>query len=260
MSDLQGTEIAIIGMVGRFPGARNLQEFWQNLHDGVESVRFLDAGEPAGLGGAATPQSTSNYVKAIADLDDIKSFDAAFFGYTPRDAELMDPQQRIFLECAWAVLEDAGYVPEAYSGAIGVFAGTMLSTYLLDNLLPNRHTFGVFDPVQVTVGNDESFLATRVSYNLNLKGPSCAIQTACSTSLVAIHLACQSLLNQECDIALAGGVCIQPQREVGYHYVEGSMNSPDGHTRTFDAQANGTIFGNGVGVVALKRLEDALAA
>jgi acyl transferase domain-containing protein len=257
--DLLGTEIAIVGMVGRFPGARNLDEFWRNLRDGVESIRFPDDQELEAMGVDAARRSDPAYVRAAADLDDIALFDAAFFGYTPRDAELMDPQQRLFLECAWEALEDAGYDPETGAGAVGVFAGTMMSTYLLHNLLPNRQLFGVVDPVQITVGNDESFLATRVSYNLNLKGPSCSVQTACSTSLVAVHLACQSLLNRECDIALAGGVCIQPRRAEGYQYTEGGMSSPDGHTRTFDTGANGTIFGNGVGIIVLKRLEDALA-
>ena len=259
MPDFQGIEIAIVGMAGRFPGAPNLEAFWRNLRDGVESIRFLSDQELEALGVDAALRRDPNYIRATSDLDDIQSFDAAFFGYTPRDAELMDPQQRIFLECAWEALENAGYDPETGQGAVGVFAGTTMSTYLMYNLLPNRRLSGSVDPVQVTVGNDESFLATRVSYNLNLKGPSCSVQTACSTSLVAVHFACQSLLNRECDFALAGGVCIQPSRAEGYHYAEGGMSSPDGHTRTFDAQANGTIFGNGVGIVVLKRLEDALA-
>jgi len=257
--DLQGTEIAIIGMAGRFPGARNLDEFWRNLCDGVESVRFLSDQELEALGVDAALRRDPNYVKAAAVLDGVKLFDAAFFGYTPRDAELMDPQHRIFLECAWEALECTGYDPETCQGAIGVFAGTMVSTYLLYNLLPNRQLFSTVDPVQVTVGNDESFLATRVSYNLNLRGPSCAIQTACSTSLVAVHLACQSLLNEECDMALAGGVCVNVKHPEGYRYVEGGMNSPDGHCRAFDARAGGTIFGSGIGIVVLKRLEDAIA-
>ncbi len=259
MTDLQGTEIAIIGMASRFPGAHNPDEFWRNLRDGVESIRFLDDQELQGLGIDPTRSSSPNYIRAAADLDGIQLFDAAFFGYTPRDAELMDPQHRLFLECAWEALEHAGCVPDSYPGAIGVFAGTMLSTYLLYNLFPNRNTFGLYDPVQVTVSNGEDFLTTRVSYNLNLRGPSFTVQTACSTSLVAVHLACQSLLNNECDAALAGGACVQLKYSEGYHYTEGGMSSPDGHTRTFDAQASGTIFGNGVGLVVLKRLEDALA-
>lgn len=259
VNNLQGTEIAIIGMAGRFPGARNLDEFWRNLQDGVESIRFLNDQEVEALGVSAAVRNDSNYVKAAAVLDDIDLFDAAFFGYTPRDAELIDPQQRIFLECAWEALESAGYNPETYPGAIGVFAGSVLSTYLLDNLLPNRQSVTNADPVQVTIGNSNGFLATRVSYNLNLRGPSVAVQTACSTSLVAIHLACQSLLNIECEMALAGGICINVGHPGGYHYAEGGIGSPDGHTRAFDANARGSIFGSGVGVVILKRLEDALA-
>lgn len=260
MSDgLQGTEIAIIGMAGRFPGARNLDEFWQNLCDGVESVRFLSDQELEDLGVDAVLRRDPNHVKAVAVLDDTRLFDATFFGYTPRDAELMDPQQRLFLECAWEALENAGYDPEIYQGAIGVFAGALMSTYLLYNLLPNRQFFSAVDPVQVTVSNSDDFLTTRVSYNLNLKGPSCTIQTACSTSLVAVHLACQSLLNAECDMVLAGGVGVNVKHSEGYHYVEGGMDSPDGHCRAFDARASGTIFGDGVGVVVLKRLADALA-
>jgi acyl transferase domain-containing protein len=256
---LHGTEIAIIGMTGRFPGARNLDEFWRNLRDGIESVRLLSDQELEALGVDAALRRDQNYVKATAVLDDVELFDAAFFGYTPRDAELMDPQQRIFLECAWEALENAGYGPETCTGAIGVFAGALLSTYLLYNLFPNRQFLSMVDPVQVTMSNSDDFLATRVSYNLNLKGPSCTVQTACSTSLVAVHLACQSLLNHECDVALAGGVSVNVNHPQGYHYAEGGMNSPDGHTRAFDAKASGTIFGNGVGAVVLKRLEDALA-
>jgi phthiocerol/phenolphthiocerol synthesis type-I polyketide synthase E len=256
---MNGTEIAVVGMAGRFPGARDLDEFWQNLCDGVESIRFPSDEELRARGVSEALLRDPNYVKASAALDGMELFDAGFFGYTPREAELMDPQHRVFLECSWEALERAGYDPDKYSGAIGVFAGGTTNTYLLYNLVSNPNLLNSLDPVQIDVGNGADFLATRASYKFNLKGPSCTIQTACSTSLVAVHTACQSLLNQECDMALAGGVSINVKHPEGYRYLQGSIVSPDGRCRAFDAQASGTIFGSGVGVVVLKRLQDALA-
>ncbi|PYS75768.1 MAG: non-ribosomal peptide synthetase, partial [Acidobacteria bacterium] len=190
----------------------------------------------------------------------VELFDAPFFGFHARQAEVTDPQQRLMLECAWEALERAGYAPNATGRATGVFVGSSLSHYLLDNLYPSLGSSSDISGLLLLLGNDKDYLASLVSYKLNLRGPSISVQTACSTSLVAIHLACQSLLNGECDMALAGGVSVIPQRQrEGYLYVAGGHYSPDGHCRTFDAAARGTVFGNGVGVVVLKRYADALA-
>ncbi len=197
-------------------------------------------------------------MKARPILEDIDLFDAAFFGYSPREAEAMDPQQRLFLEVSWEALEQAGYIGEAYKGLVGVFAGTNISTYLL-SLVGDPEVAASVNHYQAVIGNDKDALTTTVSYKLNLNGPSFAVQTFCSTSLVATHLACQSLLNGECDIALAGGVSIRVPNKTGYLYEQGGQESPDGHCRTFDADAHGSLFGDGVGVVVLKRLADAIA-
>jgi acyl transferase domain-containing protein len=250
-------EIAVIGMSGRFPGAENIARFWENLRDGVESIRQFSDDELRSLGVPPASLRDPNFVKAGAILEKIDQFDAMFFGYSPREAEIIDPQQRIFLECAWHALEDAGYSCDADQNLVGVFAGTSLSTYLLYNLMANEAASQ--DTFQAMIGNDKDFLSTRVSYDLNLKGPSLDIQTACSTSLVAVHLACQSLLSYQCDIALAGGVSVQVPERTGYYYIPGGVSSPDGHCRAFDARAQGTIFGSGVGVVVLKRLVDAVS-
>ncbi len=251
------SDVAIIGMAGRFPGAATIAAFWQNLCAGVESISsfsdqdLLDAGiDPALL-------QHPHFVKAAPVLDGIEDFDATFFGITPREAEITDPQQRLFLECAWEALETAGYDPDTYAGAIGIYAGVGMNTYLLNNLYPNRQISGTVGLEQLIISNDKDFLTTRVAYKLNLRGPAITIQTACSTSLVAVHVACQSLLSGECDLALAGGASIRVPQP-GYLYVEGSIMSPDGHCRPFDAQAKGTVFGNAVALVALKRLSDAL--
>lgn len=252
-------EIAIIGMSLRFPGARNVAEFWQNLRDGVESVSFFSEQELAAAGVAAENLRASNYVRASATLGDVESFDASFFGFYPREAELLDPQHRLFLECAWEALEDAGYNPDTYRGMIGVYAGVGINTYLMNNLLSDEETVRTLDPYQFIIQNDKDFLASRVSYKLNLKGPSVVVQSACSTSLVAVHVACQSLLGYECDMALSGGVTIRVPEQRGYLYEEGGAASPDGHCRAFDAKARGIVGGNGVGIVVLKRLADAIA-
>jgi acyl transferase domain-containing protein/acyl carrier protein len=252
----EGLDIAVIGLVGRFPGADNLDEFWRNLRQGVESVTFFTDEELLALGVEPAAVRSPNFVKAAPILRGIGLFDAAFFGYSPREAELLDPQHRLFLECAWEALEHAGYDPERYQGLIGVYGGMSLSTYLLCNLLSSRQA--VEDSLQIMIGNDKDFLSTRVSYELNLRGPSLDVQSGCSTSLVAIHLACQALLSYQCDMALAGGVSVQVPQRTGYFYQEGGLNAPDGHCRAFDARAQGTLFGSGVGIVVLKRLGDAL--
>ncbi|MBW4677591.1 MAG: acyltransferase domain-containing protein [Desmonostoc geniculatum HA4340-LM1] len=252
-------EIAIIGMAGRFPGANRVDSFWQNLRDGVESISFFTDEELISAGLDQSLLNEPNYVKASGVLEDIEFFDASFFGFSPREAEITDPQHRLFIECVWSALENAGYNSETYSGQIGLFAGVAASNYLLSNLYSNLDLMESVDNYQILIGNDKDFLPTQISYKLNLRGPSINVQTACSTSLVAIHLACQSLLNGESDIALAGGVSVTMLKKNGYHYQQGGIQSPDGHCRAFDAQAQGTVGGNGLGVVILKRLEDAIS-
>ena len=254
-----GLEIAIIGMAGIFPDAQNIEEFWQNLQDGKESIRFFTDEELKSSGVDLSILNNPNYVRAGSVLKDVESFDASFFGFNPRDAEIIDPQQRIFLESAWQALESAGYDSKQYKGLIGVYAGMGINNYYLINLFSNQNIRNSIDTQQLIFANDKDFLTTRVSYKLELEGPSLDVQTACSTSLVAVHLACRSLLGGECDLALAGGVKIAASQKTGYSYQEGGILSPDGHCRAFDAKGQGTIFGSGVGIVVLKRLEEALA-
>jgi len=249
-------DVAIIGMAGRFPEAASLAEFWQNLRDGKECISFFTEQEIESAGISPAVYRNANYVRAGGVLKEIDRFDARFFGYSPREAEIIDPQQRLFLECAWEALEHAACNPESFDGVIGIYGGAAMSRYLR-NLYSNPETVASVGVFQIGLANDKDFLTTRVSYKLNLEGPSVTVQTACSTSLVAIHMACQSLLSGECDIALAGGV--RAGEEAGYTYHEGGIASPDGHCRAFDARAQGTLGGNGVGIVVLKRLEDALA-
>jgi len=251
-------DVAIIGMAGRFPGARNINEFWRNISGGVESVTFFSDEEVLASGVGPELLSNPNYVKAEAVMEGAELFDAKFFGYTPREAEIMDPQHRHFLECAWEALENAGYDASRYQGPIGVFAGVSMSSYLAPLYL-NPELAESYGLLQVRIGNGLDFVPTRVSYKLNLRGPSVNVQTACSTSLVAAHLAYKSLLAGECDMAMAGGVSVSGDHNKGYIYTEGGVNSPDGHCRAFDARAAGTLDGNGVGIVVLKRLADALA-
>jgi polyketide synthase PksN len=258
--EYDGTEIAVVGMAGRFPGARDLAEFWCNLRDGVDAVRRLDEQELAALGVPAALAADPRYVPMTAQMPGIDRFDARFFGFEDHEAEILDPQQRIWLELAWEALESGGYDPEAEAGrrAIGVFAGASLSTYLLYNLMSNITPGDGSDPLPVLTGNSGDSLATRISYKLNLKGPSFTVQSACSTSLLAVHLAAASLLNDECDLALAGGVSVKVNLLAGYLFQEGGVLSPGGHCRAFDAGADGMFFGHGGGVVLLKRLADAL--
>jgi acyl transferase domain-containing protein/thioesterase domain-containing protein len=256
---MKASAIAIVGIAGRFPGARNLTQFWSNLRDGVESIRDCSDGDLIAAGASHEQLAEPTYVKRASILDDVPLFDAAFFGLSQRDASIMDPQHRHFLECAWEALEDAAHPPESFAGSIGVFAGSGMNTYLIHNLLANQRlveTAGLFQLKQT--GNDKDVLATRVSYQFDLRGPSINVQTACSTSLVAVHLGCQSLLSYECDMALAGGVTIEIPHGLGYTYREGEILSRDGRCRAFDAVSSGTVFGSGVGIVVLRRLEDAL--
>jgi len=251
--------IAIIGMAGRFPGAANVDEFWRNLRGGVESISFFSEPELIKAGVDQSQLRAPNYVKAKGVLEGSDLFDANFFGFSPRDAETMDPQRRIMLECAWQALENAGYTAESYDGPIGFFAGSSINTYLLFNLLPHKQLIEKVGSLQTSIHNRVDHLTTRVAYELNLKGPAVTVQTACSTSLVAVHLACQSLLNGECDMALAGGVTVSAPPVNGYLHQTGGILSSDGHCRAFDASADGTVDGSGAGIVVLKRLEDALA-
>ncbi|MCI0623056.1 MAG: type I polyketide synthase [Acidobacteria bacterium] len=251
-------DIAVVGMSGRFPGAPTIDQFWQNLREGKESISFFSEAEIAESGVHSEIVGDPNYVRASGILGNIDQFDAEFFGYSPREAEVMDPQQRIFLEVAWHALEDAGYIQTSSETLVGVYAGCAISTYLIHNIMANREARRLSDGFQLMVGNDKDYLATRVSYKLNLKGPSINVQTACSTSLVAVCVACQGLISYDCDIALAGGVSINVPERSGYLYQAGGILSPDGHCRPFDSAAQGTVRGNGVGIVVLKRLADAL--
>lgn len=260
MNDDNADRIAIVGMSCRFPGAGTVDEFWRNLRDGVESVDTYTDEELIKAGVPPHVFSDHGYVKSGSTIDGIEMFDASFFGYSPREATMMDPQQRLFLECAHEAFENAGYYPSNYSGAIGVFAGSLINSYLIESIRSGRTQVNLdfLKFFETLIGSDKDFLATRVSYKLNLKGPSVTVQTACSTSLTAVHLAVQSLLSGESDMALAGAVSIRVPHGHGYTYREGAMVSPDGHCRTFDEDAHGTTFGSGLGVVILKRLEDAL--
>jgi phthiocerol/phenolphthiocerol synthesis type-I polyketide synthase E len=252
-------DIAVVGMAGRFPGARNVEEFWVNIRDGRESISDLSDDDLRRAGVSDDLLANSKYVKSSPILESMECFDAGFFGITPRDAAIMDPQHRQFLECVWEALEHAGHPPERFGGSIGLFAGAGAQSYLIRNVLTHSSlvdSVGSF-LVQYT-GNEKDVLATRASYQFNLTGPSITVQTACSTSLVAIHLACQSLLGKESDMALAGGVTIWVPHRTGYLYREGEIRSRDGHCRPFDADADGTTFGSGVGIVVLRRLADAL--
>src|SRR6185437_1863228 len=252
--------IAIIGMAGRFPQAKNVSQFWKKLCAGVELVTFFTDEELRAGGATEEMLKDPAFVKAGAVMQDVDLFDAAFFGYSPREAEILDPQHRNFLECAWEALENAGYDPDRSTALTGVFAGSSFNGYLLRNICSNPAIVDAMGTFLIGINSDKDFLATRVSYELNLTGPSMTIQTACSTSLMTVHVACQSLLNGECDMALAGGVSISLQDKMGYYYRPGGISSPDGHCRAFDAKGQGIVGGNGLGVVVLKRLSDAVEA
>lgn len=257
--------IAIVGMSGRFPGAKNVDEFWRNIKNGVESITHFSSDELEISDPTEHDKDAGDYVCAKGMLDDIDMFDARFFGYLPREAEVMDPQHRVFLEICWEAMENAGYDARRYPGSVGVYGGCYMDTYLLWNLCSDENfRERLVESIQVgslqtELGNDKDYLATRVAYKLGLRGPAMTLQTACSTSLVAIATACQSIEAYQCDMALAGGVTIILPQKKGYFYKEGGMLSPDGHCRTFDANAAGTVFSHGAAVVLLKRVEDAIA-
>lgn len=250
--------IAIIGMVGRFPGANTVDELWQNLCAEQESITFFEQDD---IDSSVAPELRDHpaYIRAKGIVEGAENFDAAFFGISPREAEVMDPQVRVFLEMAQEALENAGYSPEQYSGHIGVYAGSRYNNYFEQHVLPRPEIMNRLDVVQAMMAKDKDYFATRVSYKLNLTGPSVNVNTACSTSLVATAAAFKGLVNYECDIALAGAVSINTPQNTGHLYKEGSIYSPDGRCRPFDAQAQGTVFSNGAGIVVLKRLKEALA-
>lgn len=261
LSDLESLEpIAVVGMSCRFPGAPDVDAFWTNLRDGLCSIREFSEAELRAAGVDPVLFRQPGYVPAHGSIDDAECFDAAFFEISAREAEIMDPQHRLFLECAWAAIEAAGYDPESVGERFGVVAGSGLNGYLLQNLLPAREAANASDLYSLFVANDKDFLSTRVSYKLNLRGPSLNVNTACSSSLVAVQVACQLLWSYQCDGALAGGVSLQVPQHAGYLYQPGGIASPDGRARAFDAAANGTVTGSGVGAVVLKRLADARAA
>ncbi|UCH93968.1 MAG: amino acid adenylation domain-containing protein [Candidatus Aminicenantes bacterium] len=261
VSSQTGMEIAVIGMAGRFPGARHIDEFWINLKKGIESLSFFSDKELHQAGIEPELLKNPKYVKAKGLLEDIECFDAGFFEYTAKEAEIMDPQLRILQETCWQALEDAGCNSWSYQGLVGLYVGASHNYLWLARFLSRSNANRLTGNELFEIGtlNNNSSFCTRISYKLNLRGPSVFIQTACSTSLVAIHLACQGLLAGECDMALAGGISISIPKKSGYLYQEGMLHSLKGHVRTFDAKADGTVFGNGVGMVVLKPLEDAIA-
>ncbi|WP_437297431.1 amino acid adenylation domain-containing protein [Sorangium sp. So ce426] len=249
--------VAIVGMAGRYPRARDVDTLWFNLRNGVEGIRFFTPEELEASGVDLDLIRAPNLVPACGVLDDAMCFDARFFGYSPNEAMLMDPQHRIFLECAWEAMERAGYDPLSCEQSVGVFAGSEAPLYWLERVgMPKAPLSAEY--YRILTGNVTDGLTTRVAYKLGLRGPAVTVLTACSTSLVAVHLACQSLATKECDMVLAGGVVVLPPTRLGHVHEEGSLASPDGHCRPFDADAQGTVAGSGVSVVVLKRLEDAL--
>ena len=254
-----GNEIAIIGMDGRFPGASSITQFFENLKQGKESITFLTDEELRQAGVEESLIQDPHYVKTAFVLDNIDKFDASFFNIPPNDAQIMDPQQRLLMECAWATLENAGYIPDKLEPVVGMFCGSggSVSSYLLECLKYNAAIRGETGSLE-HLGNDKDFVGTKISYKLNITGPSINVQTACSTTAVAVRLACQSILNRESDMALAGGVDIRIPHRAGYLLKRGSIFSHDGHVRAFDANAQGMVFGSGLGLVLLKPLAQAV--
>jgi phthiocerol/phenolphthiocerol synthesis type-I polyketide synthase E len=254
-----GLEVAVIGMAGRFPGAKNIQEFWDNLKNGVESISFFSDIELEKTGVSKKLLENPNFVKSKGVITGSDYFDSSFFNYTSREAELMDPQVRIFHECAWEALEDAGYDPGNTKGRVGLYAGAS-SNQTWEGLCIFSGKGSEIEGGESGSLMDKDYMSVRISYKLNLKGPSFIMQSACSTSLAAVHLGCRALLTGECDTALVGGVCIPASKMLGYIYQEGMSLSRDGHCRAFDADASGTVGGEGIGIAVLKRLDDAAAA
>lgn len=242
--------VAIIGIAGKFPGSNTIDEFWNNLINKKELISTFDKNELIHQGVDAHIVNNANYVPRSGVIEDIELFDASFFGFNPKEAELLDPQHRLLLESAYECMENAGYVV-SNDIRVGVYIGVGSSDYLVHNISSNSSLMSL-NQHQIMLGNEKDFSALYLSYKLNLKGPSVVISTACSTSLVAIHTACRSLLSYECDMALAGASKIAVPHKVGYLAMEGGIDSPDGHCKAFDINAKGTVISNGVGIVALK--------
>ena len=251
-------EIAIVGMACRFPRAKNIDEFWQNLCKGVVSIKPFTIAQLKASGVDKATLENPSFVNSGAFIEDADCFDATFFGFSPLEAEIMDPQHRLFLECAWEAIESAGYNPETFNGPIGVFGGVSPNTYFQNILMTRPDLLKKVGPQLTRLSNEKDNATTRVSFKLNLKGPSINVQTNCSSSGVALHLSCQSVLSGECDMALVGGARIEAPLHAGYWYEEGGILSPDGHCKVFDAEARGTVFGNGVAMIVIKRLSDAI--
>ncbi|HEX8694827.1 MAG TPA: beta-ketoacyl synthase N-terminal-like domain-containing protein [Longimicrobium sp.] len=254
-----GAAIAIVGMAGRFPGARDVDEFWSNLRGGVEGITFFTEEELRAAGVSPALLANPHYVRASGAVDGMELFDAAFFGFSPREAEVMDPQHRVFLETAWEALENAGHGPGTTTETVGVYAGSSASSYLGRHVGAHPEVVEAVGGFQLSLANSKDFVATRAAHKLNLCGPALNVQTGCSTGLVAVHLACQALAAGECDLAVAGGVSLHPAQREGYLYSPSGIGSPDGHCRAFDVHSAGTVGGFGVALVVLRRLADALA-
>ncbi|MGZ3238620.1 MAG: beta-ketoacyl synthase N-terminal-like domain-containing protein, partial [Burkholderiaceae bacterium] len=252
-------DIAIIGMAGRFPMADSVDEFWTNIVSSRDCITRFSLDELAKMGVAPAALADPHFVPAGGFIPDQDKFDAHFFEMNPREAANLDPQHRFALEVTWQTLEHAGYTPESVNGSIGVFAGVNMSTYFIFNLLKGDEATSGGDALDTQISVDKDMFASRISYKLNLNGPSVALGTACSTSLVCIHLACQSLLNGESKMALAGGSHLATPNCTGHIYHQGGYSSPDGYCRAFDAKGKGTVGGAGTCFVLLKRLDDALA-
>lgn len=257
-SNSSDVAVAIVGMACRLPGARNYRRFWQNIVDGICSIRRYTRSELLAAGLPAALIDRPDYIPAHGFLDGYDSFDASFFGYLPREVEVTDPQHRVLLECSWEALEDAGY-GRSSGLSVGVFAGVTINTYLVNNVLRQPGLLELLGDQQIMLGSDKDYAPLRVAHKLGLRGPAMGVQAACASSLVAVHVACRSLLAGECDMALAGGASVRAPQIAGYLYVPGGTNSSDGLCRAFDARASGSVAGSGAGMVVLKRLADAVS-
>lgn len=255
---MTGNEIAIIGMAGRFPQADDIYEYWENIREGKECITVFTRQELEDSGIPVDMLDHENYVRAKGWIGDIDKFDAGFFGINPAEAELMDPQHRLLLECAWHALENAGYNPKEIAGSVGVYASQSMSSYLILNVLSHVRKVLAGGNLVAAIGNDKDSLTSTISYRLNLKGPAVTVQSSSSSSLVAVNIACQSLMTYQCDMAIAGGITVGPPEKSGYLYEEGGIMSKDGHGRSFDESSSGFVPGNGYGLVVLKRLEEAI--
>ncbi|MFD2588088.1 beta-ketoacyl synthase N-terminal-like domain-containing protein, partial [Croceitalea marina] len=253
----ESKDIAVIGMAGRFPGAKNVSEYWEIIKNSLEGITEFSESELLDNGVSKEELSSEHYVRRKGIVNGVEEFDAETFGYNAHEAELMDPQMRIFHECTWEALEDSGYNPQTYNGDIGLYAGGSKNSYweFMSMAKVSSNPAELFEAATLI---DKDHICSKVSYNLNLQGPSMSVQTGCSTSLVALHQACQGIQNGECQMAIAGGVSVSTPQKSGYLYQQGMISSSDGHCRAFDHKASGTLFSDGAGAVVLKSLEQAL--